>query len=140
MKFYTIFKFFIGRIIFFILSNNKKNKELKIKRNNLKWNIVLNDAIGLSLYLFGSFEKKNISCFSKFLKKNTVAIDIGAKVVWLQLGVVNQEVADKVLSAGLTMVQDRCMKIEHARLFGGLNLIGVDTGIISAHRPPTIST
>ncbi len=68
------------------------------------------------------------------------AIDIGAKVVWLQLGVVNQEVADKVLSAGLTVVQDRCMKIEHARLFGGLNLIGVDTGIISAHRPPTIST
>ena len=55
MKFYTIFKFFVGRIIFFILSGNKNNKELKIKRNNLKWNIVLNDAIGLSLYLFGIF-------------------------------------------------------------------------------------
>ena len=60
MKFYTIFKFFIGRIIFFILSNNKKNKELKIKRNNLKWNIVLNDAIGLTLYLFARSEKKNV--------------------------------------------------------------------------------
>ena len=63
MRFYTIFKFFIARIIFFILSGNKKNKELKVERNNLKWNFFLNDAIGLSLYLFGSFEKKIFHVF-----------------------------------------------------------------------------
>ena len=80
MRFYTIFKFFIARIIFFILSGNKKNKELKVERNNLKWNFFLNDALGLSLYLFGSFEKKNISCFLKFLKKDTVVIDVGANI------------------------------------------------------------
>lgn len=66
------------------------------------------------------------------------AIEIGAKVVWLQLGVVNQDVAQRVRTSGLLVVQDRCMKIEHARLFGGLNFIGVDTGIISAHRSPTV--
>ena len=80
MRFYTIFKFFIARIIFFILSGNKKNKELKVERNNLKWNFFLNDALGLSLYLFGSFEKKNISCFLRFLKKDTVVIDVGANI------------------------------------------------------------
>jgi len=80
MRFYTIFKFFIARIIFFILSGNIKNKELKVERNNLKWNFFLNDAIGLSLYLFGSFEKKNISCFLRFLKKDTVVIDVGANI------------------------------------------------------------
>ena len=63
------------------------------------------------------------------------AIEIGAKVVWMQLGIIHQEAAQKALDAGLEVVMDRCMKIEYARLFGGLNTIGVNTGIISAQRP-----
>ena len=63
------------------------------------------------------------------------AIEIGAKVIWMQLGVVNEEAAKKAREADLEVVMDRCMKIEFARLFGGLNTIGVDTGIISAKRP-----
>lgn len=63
------------------------------------------------------------------------AIDIGAKVLWLQLGIVNEEAAAQASAAGLTVIQDRCMKIEYARLFGGLNWSGVDTKIISARRP-----
>ena len=63
------------------------------------------------------------------------AIKIGAKVLWMQLGVRNQEAADKAREAGLEVVMDRCIKIEYARLFGGLNTVGVNTGVISAHRP-----
>ena len=63
------------------------------------------------------------------------AIEMGAKVVWLQLGIVHEEAAQKARDAGLEVVQDRCMKIEYARLFGGLNAIGVNTGVISAQRP-----
>jgi predicted CoA-binding protein len=63
------------------------------------------------------------------------AIEIGAKVVWMQLGIIHKEAAQKARDAGLEVVQDRCMKIEYARLFGGLNTIGVNTGIISAQRP-----
>lgn len=63
------------------------------------------------------------------------AIAIGAKVVWMQLGIVHVEAAQKARDAGLEVVMDRCIKIEYARLFGGLNTIGVNTGVISARRP-----
>ncbi|MBV1880243.1 MAG: CoA-binding protein [Pseudomonadales bacterium] len=63
------------------------------------------------------------------------AIDIGAKVLWLQLGIVHEKAAAQAHNAGLKVVMDRCMKIEYARLFGGLNWAGVNTGIISAKRP-----
>ena len=63
------------------------------------------------------------------------AIKIGARVVWMQLGIVNQEAAQKARDAGLEVVMDRCVKIEYARLFGGLNTAGVNTGVISAQRP-----
>jgi predicted CoA-binding protein len=63
------------------------------------------------------------------------AIAIGAKVLWQQLGVRNEEAAAKARAAGLETVMDRCVKIEHARLFGGLNWVGVNTRVISAKRP-----
>jgi predicted CoA-binding protein len=63
------------------------------------------------------------------------AIDRQAKVLWLQLGIVNDVAAAQAEGAGLQVVMDRCMKIEYARLFGGLNWMGVNTGIISAKRP-----
>ena len=62
-------------------------------------------------------------------------IEIKAKVIWMQLGVVNEEAAALAREAGLDVVMDRCVKIEYARLFGGLNWVGVDTKVISAKRP-----
>lgn len=63
------------------------------------------------------------------------AIAIGARVFWQQLGVANEAAAARVRAAGLESVMDRCVKIEHARLFGGLNWVGVNTRVISAKRP-----
>ena len=63
------------------------------------------------------------------------AIRIGAKVLWQQLGVRNEEDDAKARAAGLETVMDRCVKIEHGRLFGGLNWVGVNTKVISAKRP-----
>ena len=63
------------------------------------------------------------------------AVAIGAKVLWMQLGVVNQQAAAYARERGLEVVMDRCMKIEHGRLFGGLNWVGVNTKVVSAKRP-----
>ena len=63
------------------------------------------------------------------------AVAIGAKCLWQQLGVMNAEADAIARAAGLDSVMDRCVKIEHARLFGGLHWAGVNTGVISARRP-----
>ncbi len=63
------------------------------------------------------------------------AIAIRARVLWQQLGVRNEEAAARARAAGLEAVLDRCVKIEHGRLFGGLNWVGVNTRVISAKRP-----
>ncbi len=63
------------------------------------------------------------------------ALSIGAKVFWMQLGVVNEDAARQAEAGGMQVVMDRCVKIEYARLFGGLNWAGVNTGVISAKRP-----
>ena len=63
------------------------------------------------------------------------AITIGAHCLWQQIGVKNLAAAERVRSTGLDSVLDRCVKIEHARLFGGLHWAGVNTGVISSKRP-----
>ena len=65
------------------------------------------------------------------------AIAIGAKVLWMQLGIVNDVAAQRASAAGLDVVMNRCVKIEHARILGGLNWAGVNTGVISSRRAAT---
>jgi predicted CoA-binding protein len=79
-----------------------------------------------------------VDCFRKPDEIEPIArdaVDIGAKVLWMQLGIRNDRAAGIALDAGLDVVMDHCVKIEHARILGGLNWAGVNTGIISARRP-----
>ena len=79
-----------------------------------------------------------VDCFRKSEEMEPLAreaVRIGARVLWMQLGVVNDAAARIAVDGGLAVVMNRCVKIEHARLMGGLNWAGVNTGIISARRP-----
>jgi hypothetical protein len=79
-----------------------------------------------------------VDCFRKtadILPIAEEAIAVGAKVLWQQIGVLNLEADAMARAAGMDSVMDRCVKIEHGRLFGGLNWCGVNTGVISAKRP-----
>ena len=60
------------------------------------------------------------------------AVEIGAKVLWMQLGVISEEGAAIAREGGLEVVMDRCCKIEHARFFGGLRTIGLNTGVVTS--------
>jgi len=62
------------------------------------------------------------------------SLAVGAKAVWFQLGLFDQDVADRGASAGVDVVMNRCLKIEHARFHGGLHLAGFNTGVISSRR------
>ena len=62
------------------------------------------------------------------------AIELGAKVIWIQLGLAHDEAAAKARAVGLEVVQDRCIKMEHCRYFGGLNVVGLATGVVSSRR------
>jgi len=87
------------------------------------------------------FKVDVVDCFRKSEEIPPLAeeaIAIGAKVLWMQLGVINHEAAARAQAAGLEVVMDRCMKIEHGRLFGGLNWCGVNTKVISAKRPQVL--
>ena len=79
-----------------------------------------------------------VDCFRKSAEIPAIADDaiaIGAKVLWMQLGVENGDARHKAESAGLEVVENHCVKIEHGRFFGGLGWAGVNTGVISARRP-----
>jgi predicted CoA-binding protein len=78
-----------------------------------------------------------VDCFRKASEMVPIARDavaIGAKVLWMQLGIRNDEAASIAVDAGLDVVVDHCVKIEYARIMGGLNWAGVNTGIVSARR------
>jgi len=78
-----------------------------------------------------------VDCFRKAADIPPIAREAvakGARVLWMQLGIRNEDAARIALDAGLEVVMDRCVKIEHARILGGLNWAGVNTGVISARR------
>lgn len=79
-----------------------------------------------------------VDCFRKSADIPPIAdeaVAIGAQCLWMQLGIIHEAAAQKARDAGLDVVMDRCVKIEHARLFGGLGWFGVNTGVISSRRP-----
>jgi uncharacterized protein len=85
-----------------------------------------------------------VVAFRRVEELSGVAADcvaVGARTFWAQLGLWSDEAAKLAHEAGLSVVMNRCIKIEHARFAGGLHLAGFDTGVISSKRPtrPTLS-
>ena len=120
----------------FFASKYMQQKGYKIIPVNPRYSEILGEKCYKSLM---DIEEKVdiVDCFRKsddILPIATDAIKIKAKVLWMQLSVFNEDAANLSRNAGLKVVQDRCVKIEHARLFGGLNWVGVNTKIISAKK------
>jgi len=120
----------------FFASKYMQQKGYKIIPVNPRYSEILGEKSYKSLL---DIEEKVdiVDCFRRsddILPIATDAIKIKAKVLWMQLSVFNEDAANLSKNAGLKVVQDRCVKIEHARLFGGLNWVGVNTKIISAKK------
>ena len=120
----------------FFASKYMQQKGYKIIPVNPRYSQILGEKCYKSLL---DIEEKVdiVDCFRKsddILPIATDAIKIKARVLWMQLSVFNEDAAILSRNAGLKVVQDRCVKIEHARLFGGLNWLGVNTKIISAKK------
>ena len=120
----------------FFASKYMQQKGYKIIPVNPRYSEILGEKCYKSLL---DIEEKVdiVDCFRKsedILPIATDAIKIKARVLWMQLSVFNEDAAILSRNAGLKVVQDRCVKIEHARLFGGLNWVGVNTKIISAKK------
>ena len=120
----------------FFASKYMQQKGYKIIPVNPRYSQILGEKCYKSLL---DIEEKVdiVDCFRKsddILPIATDAIKIKARVLWMQLSVFNEDAAILSRNAGLKVVQDRCVKIEHARLFGGLNWVGVNTKIISAKK------
>ena len=120
----------------FFASKYMQQKGYKIIPVNPRYSEILGEKCYKSLL---DIEEKVdiVDCFRKsddILPIATDAIKIKARVLWMQLSVFNEDAAILSRNAGLKVVQDRCVKIEHARLFGGLNWLGVNTKIISAKK------
>ena len=120
----------------FFASKYMQQKGYKIIPVNPRYSEILGEKCYKSLL---DIEEKVdiVDCFRKsddILPIATEAIKIKARVLWMQLSVFNEDAAILSRNAGLKVVQDRCVKIEHARLFGGLNWLGVNTKIISAKK------
>ena len=120
----------------FFASKYMQQKGYKIIPVNPRYSEILGEKCYKSLL---DIEEKVdiVDCFRRsddILPIATDAIKIKAKVLWMQLSVFHEDAANLSRNAGLKVVQDRCVKIEHARLFGGLNWVGVNTKIISAKK------
>ena len=120
----------------FFASKYMQQKGYKIIPVNPSYSEILGEKCYKSLL---DIEEKVdiVDCFRRsddILPIATDAIKIKAKVLWMQLSVFNEDATVLSRNAGLKVVQDRCVKIEHARLFGGLNWVGVNTKIISAKK------
>lgn len=103
-------------------------------------NPVLDEILGEPVYKSLSDLPESPNLVEVFRKHDDIpgvldeALAVGAKTLWLQLGTWHEEVAHRAEAAGLNVVMDRCVKIEHARFHGGLRLAGFNTGVISSKR------
>ena len=104
----------------------------------------LDEILGQKVYKSLADIKEPIDIVDVFRKPSDIpgvldeAIAIKAKTFWMQLGITDQASAERGVAAGLNVVQDKCLKIEHARFAGGLNLAGFNTGVISSKRKKSI--
>ena len=83
-----------------------------------------------------------VSCFRRPDSLPHILPDLlekNVKILWLQLGVINEKVKEEAESNGIQVIMNKCLKIEHARLFGGLNFMGVDTKVITSKRSKIVA-
>lgn len=102
------------------------------------------EILGLKCYKSLLDIKQPVDIVDIFRRADTVlplvgeAREIGAKVFWMQIGVINDEAAEQAAAAGMEVVMDRCVKIEHCRFYGkkdfGLDVVGLQTGVLTANR------